>query len=395
MLIKSELMEMNKPSELTQVMYFEDFNKMVFAELTPTQIDLINLLIYEAKKIIIKTNIHVDEDRASIPIEIELKILSKYLNKYTDSSYSKLINQLNRLRKVDIVINVLKKNKEMETTLTGFIHEIIISRHKDTKKKKITLHISTKILNMFLNLKKLFSKHYLTIQLSMKSKYSKLLYELLKDYQGVNSKIIHLDLLLGLLNVANNERYLTYSYFNNDILKKAIKEINEKSDIKVQYEAIKERTEDNPRLHVTKIKFTMEKQNDERLKELGLLNQEPELSIEEEIYLNKIRLKSKNKLEGLIQSGYEVKDQEAWIKADIKKNEKQYATELDLDEYLEDLSTEDKRSLYFDLAKHLKLDEPMVMIDNYCIKDFSNKFYTTSAEETIKILDKVLERLES
>ena len=85
------------------------------------------------------------------------------------------------------------------------------------------------------------SSFYLQIQYSLGSKYSKLLYELLKDYSNLNEFVIDFSILKALLNVDNkdNPSIDNWSIFNRDILKRAVKEVSEKSDINVAYEPIK------------------------------------------------------------------------------------------------------------------------------------------------------------
>jgi len=390
-----EFMLMAKPSELCQVLYVDKEDK-TFAYLSPIEIDLINLILYKSREEIIKNKINLDG--GNFTLELLLKDISDVFNKYTATGYEPLITNFRNLRNKEVVINALNKNKEMETTYTSIIHKIKISKHKNSKLKKIILELDNEIIGMMLNVKKMFSTMFFKIQFNLDLKYSKLLYEILrdylgKDYNGVKSRIIEVDMLLGLLNVKNLNRYTKFSFFNGEILKKAVKEINEKSDIIVSYAPIKERTDDNPRLHVTKVKFNMEKQSDERLKALGLLNQEPELSIEEQIHQNKLNLKSRIKLDKFIKTGYEVKDEEAWIKTDVKKNEKLYTAQYRLDDYLnelEELSQEDRRDVLSDLAKFMNANDPIVLINkNYLIEDLSGNSLTSSAIETREIIMKL------
>ena len=94
----------------------------------------------------------------------------------------------------------------------------------------------------------------------MGSKYSKLLYELLKDYSNLNEFVIDFSILKALLNVDNkdNPSIDNWSIFNRDILKRAVKEVSEKSDINVEYEPIKNIIDGKKQ--VDKIKFTIIKQ---------------------------------------------------------------------------------------------------------------------------------------
>jgi len=375
--------EMNKPSEFCQLLYFENYKKTIYAVLTPTQIDLMNIIIYKIRENLIRNKSTIDYDEISIPVELSLEEIALPLNKYGGKNYESLLDQLNSLRKLDIAINVLRKNKEMEMTLTSFIHELTISKHKTNVKKKVVVHVSTKVLSFFMDIKKLFTKFYLAIQFSMVSKYSKLLYELLKDYEGVKHKTVEFELLIGLLNASGNSRVSTFSYFNNDVKKTAITEINEKSDIIVSYEPIKEKLE-GQRKQVTKIKFNIEKQSEERLKELGLIQP----TIDSLPFYNK----AKKKLDTLVKGGYKVVDEDMWVQTDIKKNEEKYDCETRLDTWIKETPQEVKNEIFLNLARSLEdCEDVSVYIKDYLICGIStNELFTKSAKETIELMNKVV-----
>lgn len=218
----------------------------------------------------------------------------------------------------------------------------------------------------------------------MISKYSKALYEILKDYENIKNISINMDLLYGLLNVNINKPSNTaWSTFRVNILEKAITEINEKSDILVSYEPIKEKL-DGQRLQVTKIKFNIEKQPESRLQELGL--------IQESIQSHKFYNKSKAKLETLVQNGYTVIDEEMWIETDIKKNEERYDAETRIDTWLKETSQQDKQMVYERLASSFDdCDDPMVVIDSYKIVGlFSKDSFTKNPIETIAMMNEAV-----
>lgn len=75
---------------------------------------------------------------------------------------------------------------------------------------------------------------------SLTSRYSYVLYSYLKQYEKYSKKwTIPLDKLRSLLN-CNTDKYKTnFKYFNRDILKKSQAEINEKTDIRFEYEPVK------------------------------------------------------------------------------------------------------------------------------------------------------------
>lgn len=381
--INTNQMEINKPSELTQTIFFKNDDCNAMAILTATQMDMINLIFYRSRECFIKEKVEMTE---FIPFEIELAEFSKEFRKYTNGDYADLIKQLIELSNIRIVINALSKNKDLETTFTRFIHKITLSRHKHEKKKKIRIVLDGEICKMVFEVKKLFTKFYLKIQFSMVSKYSKLLYELLKDYQGIQTKVIDFELLQCILNVDTvNTKNGQWSMFNQNILTKAVMEINEKSDIHVSYEPVKERPSENARLQVTKVKFYIEKQSDSRLESLGLIQQP--------IVNNKYYNKSKLKLDKLVKNGYKVIDEEKWIESDIEKNTERYDAEIRIDSWLESSDEEVKKHIFELIAGSVDdCDDPMVCIDDYKIVGlFSRDTFTKNPQETIEFMNNVIE----
>ncbi len=73
----------------------------------------------------------------------------------------------------------------------------------------------------------------------LNSKYSLALYELLKDYINLWQLKIRVDDLKKALWVLDNKWYKIFSEFNKRVLKPAIKEINDKTDITANYKWIK------------------------------------------------------------------------------------------------------------------------------------------------------------
>lgn len=375
-----EKFEINKPSELTQVVFTQKIQKDVtIYKMSSIQIDLVNSIFYKIREYITKKITEIDRSVPSTVFEFTIKELNSMLPTYNNNEYRQIIEQLDNLSDVKIVINSLGKNKELdEMIITRFIHEIRLSKHKETKKKIIKLAISNEIISRFVDVKKYFSKMFLTIQFSMKSKYSKLLYELLKDYEGIKTKSFKLDVLMDLINVSE-ESQRVWSTFRPNILQKAINEINEKSDISISYLAIKEKLQ-NERLQVTKIKFTITPQSKEKLEKLGL--------IEESITTHKLYKKSKLKLDTLVKTGYNVIDEDMWIKTDIKENEEKYEAELKIDKWLKEIDQVSKNELFEILAESLdECDDRMVYIDNYKIVGlFTKEVFTKNAKETREII---------
>ena len=203
-------------------------------------------------------NIH--EWASSNHFEISLQSIADIMGKYGNGYYEPIVQNLYDISKVQVLTNTLHKNKSHESTLFHLLRKISWVKDAHTSIKKIKVWIEPELLSMFLNMKTYYTTFFLQIQFGLKSKYSKLLYELLKDYSGSKQKIIGLDILKAMMNIDqnSNSNYENWGNFNRDILKRAVNEINNKSDIVVEYMPIKETI--NKRKTVTKVKFDLTKQ---------------------------------------------------------------------------------------------------------------------------------------
>jgi|SaaInlStandDraft_4_1057021.scaffolds.fasta_scaffold02908_11 plasmid replication initiation protein len=390
------MMGILKPSELCHVMFFEDVHAGLFAYLTPLEIDLINIILYKSREQIVKYNKTLDTGMFSL--ELSFNEIASILSKYKSTGYESLVQHFRNIRNKEVVINALNKNRELEVTYTSFIHKIKEPKLQKGKPANISIEVDSTIVDMVIDVEERFSIMFLKIQFGLNSKYSKLLYEILRDYLGkdykfTKSKIIDYDLLLGLLNVKNLKRYSKFSFFNGEIIKKAIKEINEYTDIKVSYEPIKERPE-GQRLQVTKIKFMMEKQSDSRLEELGILDAPPKLSMEEQLNQGKMETKSRIKLDNLVNNQrYNVVDEDAWIATDVEKNKEMYKAQILLDDYFMQLDANEteRHNIMESLAIHFDIDDPVVLINGYILTDMSGTALTSSAIGTRKVIQKLQE----
>lgn len=387
-MVKKELLEINKPSELSQVLFVDrnDRDNCDIVKITPGQIDMINCIYYHAREKIIINSVDLDHG-GSTSLEIPLQVIAKDIGKYSDDRYDKIIDDLKTVSNINIIINSLGKNKDEDTMLlTRFILEMEVSKHRtNLHKKKVTLLLSNKLIKKFIDVKKYFAKMFLKIQYSLSSKYSKLLYEILKDYENINHLTLDLIMLTCLL---NDLSFKEWSVFRINVLERAITEINEKSDIFVTYEPIKEKLE-GKRKQVTKIKFFIEKQPEERLQELGLI--QPSIST------LPFYQKSKSKLDKLIKGGYQVIDEEMWIETDIKKNNEKYDAETRLDTWLNDTPQQNQNEIFKILANKIPCCEDLsVFIDkDYLIKGlFSQDILTKSASDTISVLNTVIDELQ-
>lgn len=368
--------EINKPSSLTQIVYYNPADKTV-AAISPTQLDLINAMYY-----IVNRSMHSDiqpdvkerilncqpDDLEFETFTIKMNEVTDMIGKYNKGQYDYIIAKIKELRHVDVYINALNKDKEMTRTTTsivGPINEIL----SDNKIIKTTF--PRVLIKSYFNTQKYFKKHYLAIQFSLKSKYSKLLYELAKDYEGLqNGKEISFEELHELLNVTTDTMKVP-SRFKAHILKKSVDEINELTDIRIEWDMTKK----NKGYYITIKSF---KQSDERLSELGL--------IESAVTANPHYARSSEKLNKMIERGYSIQNKDAWIAEDINRNGINYEAMDNIDEFNQTEQSA-KNEFFGNMAKMLKAQDPIINIENYIIKEiFGTKTYSNDAKETYDLI---------
>ena len=102
----------------------------------------------------------------------------------------------------------------------------------------IQLRFAPELKPYLLQLKTVFTSYKLNNILSLKSVYAIRLYELMKKWQQVSQWECSIDSLRGKLG-ASNKSYNLYGNFKNKILIPAIKELNEQTDLFIQYTEVK------------------------------------------------------------------------------------------------------------------------------------------------------------
>ena len=101
---------------------------------------------------------------------------------------------------------------------------------------KVRIEIDRDLAPYLMNLKERFTKYELYNILGMKSAFSIKIYELLKSYQGIHRKEFGLEELKSKLMVQEVKSYQRFPDFRRKVLEVAIKEINELTDIQVEWE---------------------------------------------------------------------------------------------------------------------------------------------------------------
>ena len=391
--------EFNKPSGMIQSKVFKNENDMdKHYGLSPVQFDTMNLMMYKIKESLLtefKTTENIiklitnDYDGFEKIIdtswyEMTFSELFTFLGKDSSKNHKHIDADLKALTKVSITTNIFDKNKNIGQTTFNMIRKY--TRFKNKIKFKLEPELFQMVILQQPNTDESFVKMKLVIQARfLNSVGSKRLYEFIKDWEFRGSISVSIDDLKTIMNLnTETPSNTTFAMVNRNHLKRAITEINEKSDILVSYEPIKEKLE-GQRKQVTKIKFNIEKQPECRLQELGLI--QPSVSS------HKFYAKSKAKLDNLVQNGYKVIDEEMWIETDIKKNEHKYDAEIRIDTWLRETDQHQKNSIFQQLASSIEdCDDPTVIIDDYLIRGvFSKSVFSKNAAETIEMMNTVIQ----
>ncbi|MEO2220333.1 MAG: replication initiation protein [Nitrosopumilus sp.] len=388
---KKEL-EFKKASMLIHSEIFQiEKRKEKYYKLSPIQFDIFNYLLYNAKEQLIRifksekelielTNkLSYDDFEKLVDVtwfEISRDELSMIINKSTVKKKSHLLIELIELENVKMRINIVDKDAE-----TNYVFNLLrkISYESNSKKIKYKLEPELFLLTYYL---KPFSNYTFTMlklkeQFKLSTTASKKLYEFLKDWLFVGKVIIDFDKLLKIMNIdITKKSNKKFGSFNRNHLKKIIKEINEKTDMYVEY---------NKKIKNEKIsvEFILSKNKN---------NKTEDKPNELDIIDIKLKAKSKNKLEHLKSQGYKVKDENAWIDKDVEKNKDKYLAEIKLDKAFENIRkfSHDEYNHYFSQFAKFLNEEDFIVIDenNYCIKNMFGEFITTNAKETLEILEK-------
>ena len=195
-------------------------------ELTLIQRKLINYLIYVVQKNgykdLYETNIHDLKKMCNISI--------------TDTLYLK--NQFRKLSEISIEFNYLNKDKQETWQKMTFLASVEIFLGTG----KIEFEFSKKLIERIIK-PKMYSALNIVLIAGLRSSYSVILYEFLRDYLSeIPSKhsipFLTINQLKELMGININE-YKLFQNFKVRVLDVAIKEINEKADISCNYKLIK------------------------------------------------------------------------------------------------------------------------------------------------------------
>jgi hypothetical protein len=163
-----------------------------------------------------------------IPIRKILEII------YSDNNHKEVKKALDKMvNKVIKLKGITEKGKEITKWYPIFSKAEYIEGSS-----YITVQFHKELMPLLLALKNEFTKLPVRYCVELKSKYSIRLYELFKKYENTGHRVDSYEELRDKLGI-EEERYKEYKKFEEKILKPSVKEINEKTDISIEYKKIR------------------------------------------------------------------------------------------------------------------------------------------------------------
>ncbi|MCY6354833.1 replication initiation protein [Clostridium sp. ZS2-4] len=196
-------------------------NKLIEASYT--------LTVLEQKLLRILASMIKKDDEDFKEYEFKIKDLMKILNT-TNKRFYRDIDNL-----TDLLMQRIIKIKDGNTNKFTKYHWVDVAKYNNGILK---LKINPDLKPFYLSLD-WYTKYQLKNVLQFKSAYSFRVYELLKQYQKLKERNITIDDLRTILDISKNQ-YTKYANLKQKVIKVAVNEINEKTDLNVQFEEIKE-----------------------------------------------------------------------------------------------------------------------------------------------------------
>lgn len=208
------------------------------------------------QKVLLYAITKLDKDKPEMDwVELDLQEITE-LTGTQGKRYEDFRATVRSLRKREVIIDT-----DDEEFITGWLSSIRFYKHTGIVKLKFGDGLAPYLLQ----LQGTFTRYQLKNVMHIDSKYSIRLYELLKQYEGFKEPIkdreFSIDDLRDKLGIAKDE-YDRMFDLEKRVLKVAMKEINQHTDIKASYEKIKQGRK------IAKIKFTVEYPDAEYVKYL-------------------------------------------------------------------------------------------------------------------------------
>lgn len=397
--IKKELLEVHKPSAMITAEYSRVVkrNGKIVGELNnllPVQHDAMNFLCYNAREQIHK-KIDVSKILTAFDTENELmeflqvQEFSVNINEFVefiegyqlkqDKKY--LFNQIDDMQRIQARVGIFKTD-----SICGDLHGIktmsLIRNYTRMKNSNIfSFQLEPEILLGWIHNPKPYTKLFLKVQTKLKLTYSKILYEICKDYEKLKSISKPFDEWVKVLGIDKSKTNTgTPGQLKAAYLKKAIKEINTHTDIFI--DNIKGKKVDGD----TNMIIEYHKQDCSLIDDFKKCSN---LTIEQEILLNKKTVIAKERLL-LSQQVQTIVDEEAWINKTINSISDEFIETQDLIQEAKSAIDEiDIKDFSEMLQKQYKDYIGMKDYKLYYLFDETKPHITNSALETYRVLEEL------
>ena len=239
--IKKHLYEINFPNEFNQSVLVN--SEYEFLNLTKLDLKVIDTIIYIATNYIVSE--YKEDEINKNEFENIIPLYYRDISNVVEDNTTRVKNSLEKLISTYILMNI-----KVDVVDMLFIKNI------DFEKDYCLIEFNKEFLTKFLYLKENFTKFYLKLNFGL-NKNAMIIYKLLKSYEwskNRNGIDIDLNVLYALFNLDSDKT--NFSYFQRDTLKKSLKDINENSDIFVDF--VLKDSFDRERKKVKRINFNIE-----------------------------------------------------------------------------------------------------------------------------------------
>jgi hypothetical protein len=169
--------------------------------------------------------------------EISVHEVYDNLNWKSDGNHEALKGVCKKLVETSVQWNMLNKDKKNAWGITGFLS------YAEVKDGICSYRFDESIVSLLFS-PNIYAKLDMNIQKKIKNKYAHILWEIFVEELSVGNKkegniFLPNFVLRALLGLKDNEYYQEFKYFNQDIIKPALLEINKISDIEISHVYIK------------------------------------------------------------------------------------------------------------------------------------------------------------
>ena len=316
-----------------------------------------------------------------------------------DRIVTEINSTLDTLSKTHAAIYYTESSDRYMENTTFLLKYILSSTDFGAKRdldKRFTIMLSTSLLKILRENKDLFRRLYTHDKYDLRGKYSTILYDnLVKRTRGstVVSVTLTLDEIINMVDFDLGETTNTdcWTKINSNILKRASKEINEKSTMYFSYDKIKSKSTDaSSRVQTTAIKFELslapEAETPEYFTEAELMERKILYKIEMEINRNVAELKKFNDSKIKNEDGYRYTKRQ-----ELLKNKPEYRAKVKIQDMVNWVKYNNPGEhglvCFYNIQSHgivaVNSDHKLVDIE-------TKKYLTKNAVETLDIIEPII-----